>query len=225
MRRWQVAQQNLTGLFLVALILASCAAPGSDNPQEGCGGTEAAVSCLDVASILPTSTAGGNSSNVDAFQEICVDDEGMVTTEAFTDHDAIVTFSNTLFPTAALGFDIRITGYTVSYRLNQCPAAALGCPPLTGFTVSGQNISIPDGQTVTVTLPFVPLRVKNEFCAARGEAGRAIPSYTVTYTFTAQTTRFNDTFTVTASSEFTIGDFLIGGFSCTGTLFIADCTQ
>ena len=221
MRRWQRVRQSLQSLFLVALILASCAAPGSDNPAEGCGGIEASVSCLEITGIAPTSK------NVDAFQELCVDSSGNITAEeSFTDHDADITFSNTLFPTAQTGFDIRIIGYSVAYRLNQCPAAARGCPPLTAFTVAGESILIPNGgPPVTVTLPFVPLRVKNEFCAAGGERGRATPSYTAIYTFTAQTTRFNDTFTITGRSEFTIGDFLDSGFSCPapGVVFLARC--
>jgi hypothetical protein len=220
-------QQGLKSLFLIMLILVSCSAPDSDNPAEGCGGLEASVSCLEVVSIAPISTAGGNSSNVDAFQELCVDSTtGQITsTEVFTDHNASITFSNMLFPTATgTGFDIRITGYSVSYSINQCPATAQGCPPLPGFTVS-ESILVLNGQTVVVTLPFVPLRVKNAFCTGGGERGTAKPSYTATYTFTAQTTRFNDTFTVTGSSQFTIGDFVDSSFSCAapGTIFLAGC--
>ncbi|MGH9879364.1 MAG: hypothetical protein ACRD5H_17170 [Nitrososphaerales archaeon] len=228
MRCWQMIQQGLKSLFLIMLILVSCSAPDSDNPAEGCGGLEASVSCLEIVSIAPTSTAGGSSSNVDAFQELCVDPTtGQITsTEAFTDHNASITFSNMLFPTATgTGFDIRITGYAVSYSINQCPATAQGCPPLTGFTVSGESILVLNGQTVVVTLPFVPLRVKDAFCASGGELGRGIPSYTATYTFTAQTTRFNDTFTVTGRSQFTIGDFVDSSFSCAapGIVRIAGC--
>ena len=229
MRCWQMMQQGLKRLFLIMLILVSCSAPDSDNPAEGCGGLEASVSCLEVVSIAPTSTAGGNSSNVDAFQELCVDSTtGQITsTEVFTDHNASITFSNMLFPTATgTGFDIRITGYSVSYRLNNpCPAAAVSCPPLTGFTVSGESILVLNGQTVVVTLPFVPLRVKNEFCSRVREPDNVPPSYTATYTFTAQTTRFNDTFTVTGSAQFTIGDFLDSSFSCAapGIVRISGC--
>src|SRR2546426_9009227 len=94
MRRWQMARQGLQGLCLVVLILASCSAPGSDNPQEGCGGLEATVSCLQITSISPIPT-----SNVDAFQDICIDPvTGMVTaTETLGDHNATVTLVNTRF--------------------------------------------------------------------------------------------------------------------------------
>ena len=209
MRRWQVTQQNLTGLFLVALILASCAAPGSDNPQEGCGGTAAVITCLNVISVEPTSEISGDTSNVDAAQDICTDPiTGEVTgVEEFTDHNALVALRSQRFPTATGEFDIRVVGYSVTYRLNQCPRSARGCPPLPGFTVTGENIFIPAGQTITVTLPFVPLRVKDAYVDAGGELGIAAPSYTTTYAFTAQTVRFNDTFTVEGSAEFSITDF------------------
>src|SRR5438128_12555334 len=59
MRHWQRARQGLQSFVLVVWILASCSAPGSDNPQEGCGGLEATVSCLEITRIAPTSTAGG----------------------------------------------------------------------------------------------------------------------------------------------------------------------
>jgi len=42
---------------------------------------------------------------------------------------------------------------------------------------------------------------------AGGELGIAAPSYSVTYTFTAQTIGLNDTFTVRGSAQFTITDF------------------
>jgi len=217
MGRWQMARQGLQGLFLVALILASCSAPGSNNPQEGCGGLEASVSCLEITSIVPV--AGSTpTSNVDVHQDICVDPAtGKVTgTETFTgDHNAQVTFTNKKFPTASGGFDIRILGYSVSYRLNQCPALAQGCPPLTGFTVSSQTTVIPQDTSLTLTLPFVPLRVKQDYVAAGGEVFSAsLPSYDATYVFTAQTVSFNQTFTVSGDAEFTIGDFLTNGFTC-----------
>jgi hypothetical protein len=155
-----------------------------------------------------------NTSNVDARQDQCQDPvTGAVTgIEPFGDHNALVTLANKQFPTSTAtdrAFDIRIIGYSVTYTLNQggCPAAARGCPPLTGFTVSGESIVIPVGETLTVTLPFVPLRVKNAYVQAGGELGNAAPSYTTTYTFTAQTVGLVDTFTVQGSAQFTITDF------------------
>ncbi len=214
MRRWQMARQGLQGLVLVILILVSCSAPGGDNPQEGCGGLEATVSCLQINSIIPTP-----SSNVDAHQDICIDPAtGNVTAvETFTDHNAQITLTNKKFPTASNSFDIRLIGYSVSYSINQCPMRARGCPPLPGFTVASQTTIIPANSSVTLTLPFVPLRVKDEYAAAGGELFSAfLPSYDVTYVFTAQTVNFNQTFTVSGDAEFTIGDFLTGGFTCQG---------
>jgi hypothetical protein len=224
-----MARQGLQSLFLAVVLLVSCEGPNGDNPEEGCGGTGGSVSCLSITTIEPTSTAGGESSNVDAFQQLCREPEsGAITAEEFTDHNATVTFTNTAFPTSGrvgvdTPFDIRITSYSVSYRLNQCPAAAQGCPPLTGFTVTGQSLLVPAGDSAQLDVPLVPLRVKNEFCNARGEVGTAIPSYTAVYTFSAQTTRFNENFTVTGSQEFTIGNFLDDGFTCAGTILFAGC--
>jgi hypothetical protein len=210
MRRWQMTQQGLKSLFLVILILASCSAPSDNGEGGGCGGSEASITCLNVTGIAPTSV-NGDTTNVDARQDQCVDLSGTVTgIEPFGEHNARVTLVNSQFPTTTAtdrAFNISIIGYSVTYRLNQCPAAARGCPPLTGFTVSGESIVIAVGQTVTVTLPFVPLSVKNEYVRSGGELGIAAPSYTTIYTFTAQTIGLNDTFTVQGSSQFTITDF------------------
>jgi len=217
MGRWQMARQGLQGLFFVALILASCSAPGSNNPQEGCGGTEATVSCLRITSIVPVDNSTPTS-NVDVHQDICIDPAtGKVTgTETpISDHNAQVTLLNKQFPTASGGFDIRLLSFSVSYHLNQCPALARGCPPLTDLPPASLTAVIPLGTSLTLTLPAVPLRVKEEYVAAGGEVSSgSFPSYGVTYTFTAQTVSFNQTFTVSGTTEVTIGDFLRGGFTC-----------
>ncbi len=206
-----MTQQVLKGLFLVVLILASCSAPSDDGAGGGCGGSDASITCLNVTGIVPT-YLDEDTTNVDALQDQCRDPvTGAITgIEPFTDHNALVTLVNKQFPTTTAtdrAFDIGITGYSVTYRLNQsCPAAARGCPPLTTLT-SAESIVIPAGQTVTVTLPFVPLSTKNEYVQAGGELGIAAPSYSATYTFTAQTIGVNDTFTVQGSAQFTITDF------------------
>ena len=210
MRRQQITQQGLKGLFLVVLILASCSSPSDDGAGGGCGGSEAAITCLNVTRVVPTymDTA---TTNVDALQDQCRDLTGVVTgIEPFTDHVAQVTLVNQQFPTSTdtdRAFDIKIIGYSVTYTLNQggCPAGAVRCPPLPGFS-SSESIVIPVGEEVTITLPFVPLRVKNEYVQAGGELGIAAPSYSATYTFTAQTIGLNDTFTVQGSAQFTITD-------------------
>ena len=204
MAQRQRIYRGLQGLVLLGLVclLMSCDDPGG----RGCGGTEATVSCLEVDNIAPQDSADNVSSNVDAFMEQCLDDEGNPTEpEPFTDHNADITFSNSTFPGADDSFDIRLVRFTVSYRLNDCPAGASGCPALTGFA-AGQNLLIPAGSTVTSTFPFVPIRVKDQYALAGG-AERPPPSYTIVYTFTAQTTPFNETITVEASAEFSIGNF------------------
>jgi hypothetical protein len=211
MRRLQLTPQVLKGLFLVVLIFASCSSPSDNGAGGGCGGGGASVNCLNVVRITPTSTVSGDTSNVDALQDQCRDLTGTITgIEPFGDHNALVTLANTAFPTAtgpsSHPLDIGVTSFTVTYTLNQCPAAARGCPPLTGFT-TGASIAIPAGQTVTVTLPFVPISVKNQYVQSGGELGAAAPSYTVIYTFTAQTIGLIDTFTVQGSAPFTITDF------------------
>jgi hypothetical protein len=205
-----MTQQALKGLFLVVLVLASCSAPSDDGGSGGCGGSEASISCLDVAGIVPTSLTV-DTTNVDALRDQCRDQTGAVTgPEPFGDHNARVTLVNKQFPTTTAtdrAFDIRVIGYSITYSFNPpCPVGALGCPPLTGIS-SGESITIPAGQTVTVTLPFVRLSTKNEYVLAGGELGIAAPSYSAVYTFTAQTIGLNDTFTVQGSSQFTITDF------------------
>jgi len=211
MRGPQIIQQVLKGLFLVVLLLASCSAPDDDGAGGGCGGSDASITCLNVTSIVPT-YLDEDTSNVDALRDQCRDPvTGAITgIEPFTDHNALVTLVNKQFPTSTAtdrAFDIGITGYSVTYTLNQpCPTGAVGCPPLTTLT-SGDSILVAAGQTVTVTLPFVPISRKTEYVQAGGELRNAPPSYTATYTFTAHTIGANDTFTVQGSAQFTIADF------------------
>jgi hypothetical protein len=213
MRHRQMVKQGLKGLFLIMFILVSCSAPSDDGTGGGCGGSNASITCLDVTGITPTSL-DEDTTNVDALLNQCRDPvTGAVTgIEPFGDHNADVTLVNRQFPTSTAtdrAFDIRIIGYSVTYSLNPggCLPAARGCPPLTGLTVSGESIVIPAGQTLTITLPFVPLSRKNEYVQAGGELGIAAPSYTTTYTFTAQTIGLVDTFTVQGRAPFTITNF------------------
>jgi hypothetical protein len=210
MRYSQMIQQVLKGLFLMVLLLASCSSPSDDGAGGGCGGSDASITCLNVTSIVPT-YLDEDTSNVDALRDQCRDPvTGEITgIEPFTDHNADVTLVNKQFPTSTAAdraFDIGITGYSITYTLNQpCPTGAVGCPPLTTLT-SGDTIFVAAGQTVTVTLPFVPISRKTEYVQAGGELRNA-PSYTATYTFTAHTIGANDTFTVQGSAQFTIADF------------------
>ena len=204
-------QQVLKGLFLVVLILASCSGPDDDGAGGGCGGSDASITCLNVTNIVPTYLDEATT-NVDALQDVCTRDPvtGAVTLEPFGDHNALVTLVNKQFPTSTAtdrAFDIGITEYSVTYTLNQpCPTGAVGCPPLTTL-ITGASIVVAAGQTVTVTLPFVPISRKTQYVQAGGDLRNAPPSYTATYNFTAHTIGANDTFTVQGSAQFTIADF------------------
>src|SRR5512145_2315003 len=101
MHRQQITQQGLKGLFLVVLILASCSSPSDDGAGGGCGGSEAAITCLNVTGITPT-YMDEDTTNVDALQDQCRDPlTGAVTgIEPFTDHNALVTLVNQQFPTS-----------------------------------------------------------------------------------------------------------------------------
>jgi hypothetical protein len=192
------------GLFLVGVLgfLAACGNPGG----EGCGGIEDLVSCVSVSSIEPTSTAGGASSNVDAFFSTadCNGDGVPDDAEPFTDHNADITFANTTFLGASDSLPVTLRRLTISYSLNNCPTGAV-CPPLPTVTETTSLVILPEG-TATATFPFVPLSVKQAY-RTQGGSTFPPPSYNANYTFVAQTQNFADTFTIEASEGFTIGDF------------------
>jgi len=216
MIRWHTKRTGLIGLCALGALgfLLGCEA----DVSEDCGGMGAVVSCLSVDRVTPVDNDGTPSSNVDASADLCPPDG---TFEPFGDHDAEVTFSNHAFPgiegTSAIAndgsFTITIVNYSVTYTLNDCPPRATGCPALTGFSVApGQTITIPPGGTVTTQLPFVPLRVKEEYVAEGGHlgssgAGFPFPSYTANYVFTGRTDFISTDIRVEASAEFTIGSF------------------
>lgn len=203
MTHWHSIHRGLQGLVLLGVITAflGCGSPGG----EGCGGTGGRVSCLTVTNTVPQNGTT-NTSNVDAFQDLCdIDDEGVATFEVFTDHDVQITFRNAVFPGASGSFDIEVLGYSISYSLNDCPTTATGCPPLQGFSAQ-EPFLVPAGGTVTRTFPLVPLRTKDEYVDEGGAPGPA-PSYSAIYRFSTRTTPFNDSFTLESSVEFTIGNF------------------
>ncbi len=205
----------------ICLLVASCILLGCEaEVSEECGGVGGVVSCLSIDGIQPSNVSGNPTTNVDAVASICTDG----TTETFGDHNAEVTFSNTPFPgvdgtslaTADGSQRIVITGYSVTYTLNNCPAAATACPALTGFSIRGTTLTVPANGTVTGTFAFVPLSVKEEYVAEGGEtsgtgSGAPYPSYSVNYMFSAQTEFFDDDITIQGSAEFTIGNFNLCG--------------
>jgi hypothetical protein len=213
--RWLIG----IGLFLLSCLLLGCEAEVDDE----CGGVDNVVSCLSIDRIDPTNIEDTSTSNVDATGSLCPDGSG----EPFGDHNAVVSFSNTPFPGVEGDSEIAeagsqriiITGYSVTYALNHCPAAATGCPALTGFSSAGPTLTIPPNSSgVTGTFKLVPLAVKEEYVAEGGEVGTGstvgapYPSYSANYVFSAKTEFFEDDITIRASVEFTIGGFnLCGG--------------
>ncbi|GIX47657.1 MAG: hypothetical protein KatS3mg131_1868 [Candidatus Tectimicrobiota bacterium] len=204
---WQQWQGWWAVLAGVLLLLAGCGTPGG----EACGGAGDFVACLAITSIQPININEEPTSNVDAVRDVCdVDEEtGELELEPFGDHNATITFANTTFPGASAGLAITIENFAVSYTLNDCPAQATGCPPLTGFTVSpGQTLVVPADGSVEATFPFVPLRVKDEYVAKGGELFSSfLPSYTANYVFTARTDLFQESIRIEGAAEFTIGNF------------------
>jgi hypothetical protein len=206
-------------LIGISLLAVSYTLLGCDTVvDESCGGVDNVRSCLSIDSIQPTNIANTTTSNVDAVRAICSDG----TSELFGDHNAVVSFSNTPFPgvqgtsqaTAEGSQRIIITGYSVTYTLNNCPATASGCPALTGFSITGPTLTIPaDTSGVTGTFKLVPLAVKEEYVAEGGElgissaAGAPLPSYSANYVFSAKTEFFEDEITLRGATEFTIGAF------------------
>ena len=203
MMRWKRARTWPMSLLLIAVafVLASCPAPGG----EGCGGVDAFVSCVRILSIQPTSTAGGDSSDVDVIQTPdCDGDPTTFDAEPFTKHDAIITFANDPFPTADDALPVTIQSFTVTYSLAHCPTGAV-CPPLTGFTET-VSLIIDVGGSTSGTFSFVPLSIKFEFVNSGGTTN-AFPIYIANYTFTAETNAFEDSFTIPGSASFVLGNF------------------
>lgn len=204
-------------MFGICLFVASCILLGCEaEVSEECGGVDGVVSCLSIDSIQPTNINGDPTSDVDAVGSICPDGSG----EPFGNHSADITFANTPFPgvegtsqaNAEGSQRIIITGYSVTYTLNNCPAAASACPALTGFSVRGTTLTVPANGIATDSFTFVPLAVKEEYVAEGGEisgsgAGAPFPSYSVNYVISARTEFFDDSITIQGAADFTIGSF------------------
>lgn len=199
MTHWETARRWLMSLFFggMAFLLVGCpGGPGSDE----CGGVDARVSCIRITRIQPADITGTSTRDVDTVQSICPDG----TDELFGEHNVSITFVNTKFPTADEGLPATIRSFNVSYDIISCPTGAT-CPPLTGFSDT-LNLFVPDGGTVAETFPFVPISVKDEFLNQGGSAN-AFPIYSASFTFTAVTDFFEDTFDIQTSTSFVMGNF------------------
>lgn len=182
---------------------------GCDSDREGCAGSQSGAACISVTSIVPRDTPSGATSNVDVQRNICgIDDDGALILEPFTDHVADITFRNIPDPGALSGVAVTLERFTLDYQINRCPAQASECPQLFGLDEpSGQTFTLLPNTTQTITLPFVPLRVKEEYRNANGEVGAFVPAYTALYTFTFRTQFTDDSIVIAGRAEFTITDF------------------
>ena len=188
---------------------------GCDNGGIGgsgqCGGADNSDACVQINTIQPV-YLGQMTSNVDAVRDICTPDNPATPVdetvlEPFTDHNAIVTISNSPLPGVGPVADTSVTlqDFSISYTLNSCPASATSCPPLdTLRAVPGQTVTIPPRSSVDITLPFVSLATKSQYVSNGVPSG--FPSYTATYIITG-TDAFNNRVSVRGSAQFTIGDF------------------
>jgi hypothetical protein len=192
-------------------MLAACG--GEIGGSGQCGGAEDSNVCVRIERITPVYLDDLNTSNVDAvLQPQCrknvPNDDGtrdIVGAEPFADHNADLTISSTLLPGAPAAFagDVTLVDYAIQYTSNRCPAGAT-CPALSPL-VSAQTTVLHAAQTVTITLPFAPLALRNEYLAEGGDPG-AFASYTAQYTLTG-TNSFNQAVSIQGSAEFTIGNF------------------
>jgi hypothetical protein len=203
----------VVGLFFsgFALLLVSCdggITGGPGGPE--CAGIETVTSCVTVRSVQPVDGATDvETSDVDAVQVICSDGSD----EPFAAHRVDVTFNNTTFPEFVNLIDedeggtlpVTILGFEVTYRLDFCPPNTI-CPPLTGFS-RALTLEVPAQGEATQTVDFVPLNVKDEFVSQGGGDVGAFPLYAAEYTFVGKTNFFEDSFEVTASVPFVIGNF------------------
>ena len=203
------------GLLVLGLLGLALGLFGCDSGLGGsgqCGGASDSDACVRIDRIEPV-YMGVVSSNVDVTRNICTPDDPVTSTdetvlEPFTDHSVIVTISNAPLPGIGPTADTSVTlqDFSISYSLNGCPAAAIGCPPLdTLRAVPGLTVTIPPRSSVDITLPFVSLAKKFEY-VSRGGSLSAFPSYTATYII-AGTDAFNNSVSVRGSAQFTIGAF------------------
>ena len=198
------------GLFALGFLGITLGLLGCDIGGSGqCGGASNSDACVRIDKIEPV-YLGQTVSTVDARRNICTPatSTAEAVLEPFSDHNAIVTISNSPLPGVGPTADTSVTlqDFSITYSLNSCPASAIGCPPLdTLRVVPGQTVTIAPRSSVDITLPFVPRAKKSEYVSRGGDLS-GFPSYTATYII-AGTDAFNNSVSVRGSAQFTIGDF------------------
>lgn len=198
---------GLSAAGLLALLYACGEVGGSGQ----CGGVAGTGACVRIEDIQPSYLDQQPVSNVDAVQDICINDPTDPSDdepEPFTDHDAIVTISNSPLPGATdVTTDpiVTLQDYSISYTLNYCPFGAT-CPLLDPLPVApGQTTTIGPNSSRGIPYPFAQLSKKFEY-VGKGGSIFAFPSYTAHYTITGTTT-FNEKISLQGFAEFTIGDY------------------
>ena len=155
--------------FFVLLFVAFTAC-GDIGGSGQCGGGSETGTCLRIENISPGDEKNKNSSNVDAFFSVCT---ATSTLEVMTDHVAEITVSNRRIPGSIIVLsdvsDITLRDYTITYSNNDCPVGVVACPDLGTLRVApGQTQIVKADQTITFTLPFVPLRIKQDYVRSGG---------------------------------------------------------
>lgn len=204
--------KKIAGLGALLLLVSACGDVGGSGQ---CGGGGETGSCLRIESIQPSNGGDDDTSNVDAFKDLCnaFDVANATSTpvepkfEKIFDHSAKLTISNHPLPGVNVEdiSDVTLNNFAVTYSINRCPTGAT-CPALDTLQVApGETFTIKADTEFTIGLPFVPLAAKSQYIALGGSAFE-FPSYTGTYTITG-TDSFNNPVKVVGSAEFTIGDF------------------
>lgn len=186
--------------------IAALALTGCLNIGERCGKATPSGACLSVISVVPA-TNGDMTSNVDVVRGKCGDPSEPLkqTPEPFRDHDAIFTLSNegpiSVHDPAELAPAVVITSFDVSFQLN---TTCQGCPVLEALHGLGPTVTVLGGHEVSVSVPMMPLRSKQEFLDKGGDADQ-VPSYSAIYKLHAKDPESD--FTIEAAATFTVGNF------------------
>lgn len=198
----------LTLCFLLSVFLLSC---GNGPGAPGSSGSEDTGVKIDVA--ISPNYLGSDTSNVDAFQDICTGGSA----EPFTDHGAQVTFTaHLLNPNATFTpGNLHIERYTIEYRRKD---DSQNSPPIEFFEGFDRVTIVPPTGTgtssVTATLMFFDLKRKfkygdDMFFVTPDVFSPPFPfinNYVAIYKFFGQND-FGTSFELEVIKEFSIGDY------------------
>ncbi len=209
--------------FLLALSLTAalsvvpgCGGGGPGSPGSQ-GSEDTGVMVSGVVNFTENKNADIQSSNVDAFQEVCQPGPPP-TLEPFRDHTAPVDFTATLINTSTTfqAGTLFIDKYTVDFKSKN---DSIGAPPIQSF-VGFQTVTIPapapgstTPTTATATFMMVDLARKIQYAndMTSGRFGSTTPgtllnNYSATFTFEGHN-QFGKAFSFKTQVDFSIGDF------------------